>query len=374
MKSYLKYTILVGLVAGTGLGSAQDAKTLNVGVMYAYSAQGKNDRAFNQAMADGMTRASQDFPVKFKEFIPSKRGVDAALERFSKEPFDMVVGVSFEYLDLMNKTAALGTSKAYVLVDAASDKPNVNSIIFREEEGSYMVGYLAALKTSTGSVGFVGGMNIPVIQRFEAGYTAGARAARPGVKVYSAYIGNTPAAFDNPKAAQRVAEVLKKKGVDIIFSAAGVSGNGVIEYVNGMQCLKASELPQGMKFTSNLYKSLPKARTYNTKCAGDTRPMFFIGVDINQNYLGDTDKDPKTLNHGLTSMVKNVDVAVYSAIRGLSQGNFKTGVVSLGLNEGGVGYSVDKYNGALISKGEFAKLQQVVKEVGLGNLKVPIKR
>jgi len=367
--------LTLSLLALGGLSLAQEAaKPLTIGVVYVYSKLGKQDRGYNETVAEGIRRATKDFAVTLKEYVPPSNVIGSDMKAFAGAKYDLLIGIGFQNQDLMNGAAKAKSGNAYVIVDNASDQPNVDSIVFREEEGSFMVGYLAALKSTTGNIGFVGGMDIPIIQRFEAGYVAGARAANKDIKVYGAYAGKTPKAFNDPETGKSIAQTLVRKGVDIIFTAAGTTGDGVISLVNATQCLKASALPSGLKFKPDPYSSVPKSAAYSSKCGAADRPVFFIGVDSNQNYLGDEDGDPTTLNHGLSSMVKNLDVAVYSTIQEVAQGRFKGGTLSFGLNENGVGYAYDKYNSPLISKTEYAALQKVNKEVALGNIKVPIHR
>ncbi len=374
MRRYAR-VLTLSLVSLAGLSLAQEAnKPLTIGVVYVYSKLGKQDRGYNEIVAEGIRRATQDFKVTLKEYVPSSNVIGSDMKAFAAGKYDLLIGIGFQNQDLMNGAAKAKSGNAYVIVDNVSDQPNVDSIVFREEEGSFMVGYLAAMKSTTGNIGFVGGIDIPVIQRFEAGYVAGARAFDKNIKVYSAFAGKTAKAFNNPEMGKSIAQTLVHKGVDIIFSAAGSTGDGVISLVNDMQCLKGTALPSGLKFRADPYSSVPKSAAYSSKCGAADRPVFFIGVDNNQNYLGDDDNDPTTLNHGLSSMVKNLDVAVYSTVQEVAQSRFKGGMLSFGLNENGVGYAYDKYNSPLISKSEYAMLQKVNKDVALGNIKVPTKR
>ncbi len=220
-------------------------------------------------------------------------------------------------------------------------------------------------------VGFIGGMDTPLIHKFEVGYIAGAKAANSKVTVVSQYVGTTPDAWNNPGKAKEIAASMKAKGADIIFAAAGGSGKGLLDYIKQQQCLKAAQLPKGVSFKSNNFRNVPKSASYTSACAGNTRPMFFIGVDSNQNYLGDFDSKPGTLNHGLTSMVKRVDNAVYNLIQEVKNDTFKGGERVFGLKEGGVGYAVDQYNKALISSSQVAKVEAIKAKIISGAVKVP---
>ncbi len=166
---------------------------------------------------------------------------------------------------------------------------------------------------------------------------------------------------------------MKGRGADIIFAAAGGSGNGLIDYVKQTQCLKAAQLPKGVTFKSNNFKNVKKSAAYTKACAGNTRPMFFIGVDSNQNYLGDFDKNPGTMNHGLTSMVKRVDNAVYALIQEVKNDKFRGGERRFGLKDGGVTYAVDQYNKGLLPAAQIAKVEAVKQKIIKGQIKVPTK-
>ena len=366
----MKKILTLGLLA---LGVAGAQQPLRVGL--AYDAGGKFDRSFNQSAYEGSQRAVKDLGVQTKDFQPSDPSqVVQGIRSFAQNGFDLIVGVGFANNAPITEVAKQNPDLAFGLVDDVSDAPNVASLVFKEQEGSYLVGYLAAMNTSTGVVGFIGGMDVPLIHKFEAGYTAGVKAFNKNLKVISQYVGTTPDAWNNPAKAKEIAASMKSRGADIIFSAAGASGNGLIDYVKQTQCLKANQLPSGVKFISNFFKNVPKSATYQAACAGDTRPMFFIGVDSNQNYLGDYDKNPKTLNHGLTSMMKRVDNAVYALIKDVKNNKgatFKGGERRFGLADGGVGYALDEYNQALIGKAEQAKIEQVRQDIISGKIKVP---
>ncbi len=371
MKKMLTLGLLVLGMAGTQMAGAQ--QPLRVGL--AYDAGGKFDRSFNQSAYEGSQRAVKDMGVQTKDFQPSDPSqVVQGIRSFAQNGFDLVIGVGFANNAPISEVAKQNPDLAFGLIDDVSDAPNVASLVFKEQEGSYLVGYLAAMNSATGVLGFIGGQDVPLIHKFEAGYTAGAKAANKNVKVVSQYVGTTPAAWNDPAKAKEIAASMKSRGADVIFAAAGASGNGLIDYVKQTQCLKANQLPSGVKFNSDNFKSVPKSAAYKSACAGDTRPMFFIGVDSNQNYLGDYDKDPKTLNHGLTSMLKRVDNAVYALIKDVKNNKgatFKGGERRFGLSDGGVGYALDEYNQALISKAEQTKIDQVRRDIISGKIKVP---
>ncbi|KQR41141.1 BMP family protein [Deinococcus sp. Leaf326] len=365
----MKKIMMLALAVTTSLAAAQ---TVRVGM--AYDAGGKADKSFNQSAYEGAVRATKQLGVQMKDFEPSDPSQNIqGVRSFAKEGFDLTIGVGFANNASISTVAKENPDLYFGLIDDVSTVPNVTSLVFNEEQGSYLVGYLAALNSSTGVLGFVGGMDIPLIHKFEAGYTAGVKAANPKARVVAQYVGTTPDAWNNPAKAKEIAASMRGRGADIIFAAAGGSGGGVVDYIRQTQCLKAAQLPSGVKFSSDNFKNIAKSTGYKTACAGNTRPMFFIGVDSNQNYLGDFDKNPATMNHGLTSMLKRVDNAVYALISDVKSNKFKGGERRFGLKDGGVGYAVDAYNKALISSAQVAKVEAVKAKIISGAIKVPTK-
>jgi len=213
----------------------------------------------------------------------------------------------------------------FTIVDAVVDLPNVQSVVYREHEGSFLVGMLAAMKSKTGKVGFVGGMDIPLIRKFELGYEEGARFANPKIEVLQNMTGTTPAAWADPTRGAELARSQFDRGVDVVFAAAGTTGLGVLQAA---------------------------------KDAG----KFSIGVDSNQNYL-----HPGSV---LTSMVKRVDNAVYTAFKTAQAGVWKPGLQVIGLAEDGIGYAVDANNAALLTPEMTAKLEAAKADIIAGKIKV----
>ncbi|MBZ9749454.1 BMP family ABC transporter substrate-binding protein [Deinococcus sp. HMF7604] len=365
----MKKILTLALALTATVASAQ---SLRVGL--AYDAGGKFDKSFNQSAYEGSQRAVKAFGVQTKDFEPSDPSQTIqGIRSFANEGFDLTVGVGFANNASISQVAKENPDLFFGLVDDVSPQKNVASLVFQEEQGSYLVGYLAALNSSTGVLGFVGGMDIPLIHKFEAGYAAGAKAANPKVRVIAQYVGTTPDAWNNPAKAKEIAGSMRAKGADIIFAAAGASGNGVIDYIKQTQCLKAANLPAGVKFNTNNFASIKKSATYTKACAGNTRPLFFIGVDKNQNPQGDFDGNAATMNHGLTSMLKRVDNAVYALIKDVQEDKFKGGERRFGLKEGGVGYAVDQYNKGLITSAQVARVEAVKAKIISGAIKVPTK-
>ena len=373
IKSALTLSLIAAAVSGAALTSTALAQTqMRVGM--AYDAGGKFDKSFNESAFNGSTRAAKAFGLQVKDFEPSDPSqVVQGIRAFATDGFDLTIGVGFNNNASITQVAKENPDLSFGLIDDVSAAPNVASLTFKEEEGSYLVGYLAALNSATGVVGFIGGMDIPLIHKFEAGYAAGAKAAKPGVKVVAQYVGTTPDAWNNPGKAKEIASGMRSKGADIIFAAAGASGKGLQDYIKQVQCIKGAQLPSGVKFGSDNFAKVTKSAGYKAACAGNTRPMFFIGVDSNQNYLGDYDSNPATMNHGLTSMLKRVDNAVYALISDVKGNKFKGGQRVFGLKEAGVGYAMDNLNKALISSAQIAKVEAIRQQIIAGKISVPNK-
>jgi basic membrane protein A len=207
-------------------------------------------------------------------------------------------------------------------------QPNVESVVFKEQEGSFLVGMIAALTSKTGKVGFVGGMEIPLIKKFEAGYRAGARAADPRVEVLVKYAGTTGTAFKDPTKGKELGLAEYNQGADVIFHASGSTGLGVFE-------------------------------------AARERNRLAIGVDADQY--------AEAPGFILTSMIKRVDTAVFSTIAGLKEGRWQGGVREFGLKEDGVGWVYDEHNRALIPAAVKAKVDSFRAEIVAGRIAVPVR-
>ncbi|ADV66912.1 BMP family lipoprotein [Deinococcus maricopensis] len=361
----------ITLMCAALLATASAQSKLSVGLVL--DSGGKNDRSFNQAAYEGALRAKRDFGVSLDIYEPAKSAESTpGINKFSNAGKDLIIGVGFASNAAITEAAKSHPSSRYAVVDDLPSGGNTAGLRFREQEGSFLVGYIAARSSSTGVVGFVGGMDVPVIHKFEAGFRAGVKFSCPSCKVLVKYIGDTPAAWNNPDKAKNIADNMKDQGADVIFAAAGGSGKGVIDYVNKTQCLKRSELPKGMLFKNDQFANVPKSASYQAACGDDSRPMFFIGVDSNQNYLGDTDTKSSTLNHGLTSMVKRVDNAVYALIRDAVRGQtWRTGERGFSLQNDGVEYALDTYNKALIPASLQKQLETVQRLIINGTIKVP---
>lgn len=319
--------ILITLACGER-GEERDAAAEGLRVGMVFDIGGKGDRSFNDSAYRGLTRARDDFGITVVEFEPGQDSDrEQGLRKLAERGFDLIIGVGFLFTDSIAKVAGDYPGVHFAIVDGrVSGRENVASLLFREEEGSYLVGALAALKSASGVVGFVGGMEVALIKRFEAGYRAGALAVRPDVRVLVAYAGVTPSAFADPVKGKELSLSQIGRGADVIFHASGTTGNGVIE-------------------------------------AAREKGVYAIGVDSNQNHMAP--------GHVLTSMEKRVDLAVYEIIRSLKEERFLGGVREFGLDGGGVGYALDEHNAGILPAEHRAVADSLAAEIIAGRIRVP---
>ena len=344
VKKILSVLFSLALVCGLTLGTAW-AANLKVGMVFDIG--GKGDQSFNDSAYRGLQWASK-LGVSHVEIEP---GADAdreiGLRMIASQGFDLVIGVGFLFTDAIKAVADEFPKTKFAIIDGfIPDKPNVSSLLFTEHEGSFLVGIIAGMKARAdgkNTVGFVGGMDVPLIHKFEAGYKAGVKYACPECKILSDYAGTTPSAFADPVRGKELALAQIDRGAHVIYHASGLTGAGVYE-------------------------------------AGKDRKTYVIGVDSNQNHLGHVSETGK--NYGLTSMLKQVDVAVYLTIRDLTKGKFNAGVRIFGLGDKvqidgqtyhGVYYAMDEYNKDLVSKEMINKVTEAEKKILSGAIKVPEK-
>ncbi len=344
MKKNLLVVVLV-IILGLCLSSTVfAAEPLLVGLVFDIG--GKGDKSFNDSASRGLAWAAADFEIKRIELEP---GVDADrevnLRNLAMIGYDLIIGVGFLFTDGISTVADEFPDTKFAIVDGfIPDKPNVMSLLFPEPHGSFLVGIIAGLKAQEDgkdTVGFVGGMNIPLIHGFEAGYIAGVHYVYPEAKVLSAYAGDTPVAFADPVKGKELALSQYDAGAWIIYHASGLTGAGVFE-------------------------------------AAKERKRYVIGVDSNQNYMGYIEETGESF--GLTSMLKQVDVSIYLAIKAAVEGTFKGGIEVFGLDRtatigdvtyAGVGYALDKYNEDLVSAEMIAKVEEAKAKIISGEIVVP---
>ena len=287
------------------LAAAATAQAQGAGPAVIFDLGGKFDRSFNQASFEGAERFREETGVAYREFeLQSDAQREQALRRFAEQGHDPVVVAGFSNASAMQTVAAEFPDTNFAIIDMVVDLPNVRSVVFNEHEGSYLVGVLAAMASQTGKVGFVGGMDIPLIQKFACGYVQGVKATNPDAEVFQNMTGTTGAAWNDPVRGGELAKSQIDRGADVIYHAAGGTGVGVLQ------------------------------------TAADNG-VLGIGVDSNQNHL-----HPGKV---LTSMLKRVDNAVYDAMMDAHNGAFTPGVYVMGLAEDGVGYALDENNAALIT-------------------------
>ncbi|MNJ92811.1 Membrane lipoprotein TmpC precursor [compost metagenome] len=301
------------------------AQSLKVGLVL--DKGGKDDKSFNSAAYAGAIKAEKDLKIDLKYVEATDTNALENLHRaFARKNFDLIIGVGFSQTEAVRKVSAQFPKIKFALVDGEVKNPNVRSLLFAEHEGSFLVGALAALKSKTNSVGYIGGMDIPLIRRFAMGYAAGAKYINPKIQIIENYVGVTGEAWNNPAKAKELALAQFAKGADVIFVAAGASGTGVFD-------------------------------------AAEENKKYAIGVDSNQNWIR-----PGVI---LTSMMKAVDVAVYDTIKETQAGKFTPGVVHYSLNNNGVDYTLDKYNEKLITPEMKKKIEEIKKKIIAGQIQVP---
>ncbi len=315
-----------------------DKGKIKVGIVFDIG--GKNDRSFNAAAWEGVRRAEKDLDIVLRDVEPGNpTSIEPAMRAFAERNFDLVIGIGFAQGPIMERVARDYPNIKFAIVDGVildedgKPLPNVASLVFREHEGSYLVGMIAAAKSKTGVLGFVGGMDIPLIHKFETGYEEGARAVNPNIKVYDSYVGITDSAWNNPGKGRELASDQLDRGADVIFTAAGNSGLGAFDAV--------------------------EQRGRNDD--GEAK-NFVIGVDSNQN--------GQRPGFVLTSMVKRVDNAVYDVVKEVKEGKFAGGFHSFGLDKDGVAYAMDDNNKNLISPEVIKKVEEAKKEIVAGQIKV----
>ncbi|HQX59797.1 MAG TPA: BMP family ABC transporter substrate-binding protein, partial [Burkholderiaceae bacterium] len=292
MKLHTQLGILAVAMAASLQAMAEPAIVYDMG--------GKFDKSFNEAAYNGMERWKKETGKSYLEFeVSNESQREQAIRRMAEKGASPIIAMSFSQASAIEKVAKEFPKLKFAIIDMVVDLPNVQSVVFKEQEGSFLVGMMASMASKTGKVGFVGGMDIPLIRKFECGYEQGAKYANPKAEVFQNMTGTTGAAWNDPARGGELAKAQFSKGADVVFAAAGGTGTGVYQAA---------------------------------KDAG----KLAIGVDSNQNHI-----QPGTM---LTSMLKRVDVAVYNVSK-----NHKPGMSVLGLKEDGVGYALDKNNEKLVS-------------------------
>ncbi len=287
---------------------------------------GKFDKSFNEGVWNGIERFRKETGVKYREFeVTNETQREQALRRMAQRGADPVLGIGFAQAPALKKVAKEFPDTRFAIIDMVVDLPNVQSIVFKEHEGSFLVGALAAAVSKSGKVGFIGGMDIPLIRRFACGYVQGVKYQNAKAEVLQNMTGTTPAAWNNPTKGGELARSQFDRGADVVYAAAGGTGVGVLQAA---------------------------------KDAG----KLAIGVDSNQNHI-----HPGTI---LTSMLKRVDVAAYNVFKSAMDGSWKPGIQVLGLAEDGVGWALDEHNDRLVNDDMRALMKGLRADIIAGKIKV----
>lgn len=312
-KSILKLGVLAATLAASFAALAEPAIIYDLG--------GKFDKSFNEAAYNGMEKWKKDTGKKYLEFeVTNESQREQSVRRMAEKGASPIISVGFSQASAVEKVAKEFPKLQFAIVDMVVEAPNVQSVVFKEQEGSFLVGAMAAMASKTGKVSFVGGMDIPLIRKFECGYEQGAKFANPKAEVFQNMTGTTGAAWNDPARGGELAKAQFAKGSDVVFAAAGATGTGVYQ-------------------------------------AAKDSGKLAIGVDSNQNHL-----QPGTM---LTSMLKRVDVAVYNVSK-----EFKPGLTVLGLKEGGVDYAMDQNNAKLVTADMKKKVEAAKADIISGKIKV----
>ena len=296
---------LISVLAALGLAAIAHAQTVAIKPAVVFSTGGKFDKSFNEGVWQGAERFKKETNIAVAEFEPSNETqFEQALRRFAQRGQDPIIAVGFAQAVALDKVAREFPNIHFTVIDSVVDLPNVQSVVFKEQEGSFLVGVLAAMASKTGKIGFVGGMDIPLVRRFQCGFEQGIKYASPNAELITNMTGTTPAAWNDPGRGAELAKGQFDRGVDVVYAAAGSTGLGILQ-------------------------------------AAKDRGKLGIGVDSNQNHL-----HPGNM---LTSMLKRVDLAAYDSFKAARNKEWKGGVQVLGLKEGGVDWALDKDNEKLIT-------------------------
>jgi basic membrane protein A len=317
--------LLTSLVAAVAC-YATVASAAEIKPAIVYDLGGKFDRSFNQSAHEGAEKYKKDTGTNYRDFeIQNDSQREQAMRNFARRGMNPIIVIGFSQATALEKIAKEFPKTDFAIVDSVVDLPNVKSILFKEDQGSFLVGILAAMASKTHKVGFVGGMDIPLIRKFACGYEQGVKYADPNTQVFENMTGTTGAAWNDPVKGGELAKSQFDRGADVVYHAAGGTGVGVLQ------------------------------------AAADAGKLG-IGVDSNQNGLHP--------GHVLTSMLKRVDIAVYKTLESAANDNWKSGVEVLGLKEGGVDWALDDNNAKLITPEMKDAVKAAKEKIIDGSLKV----
>lgn len=318
--------ICLSLATLMAVGGAASAYAADLKFAVIYDAGGKFDKSFNQSASEGAERFKKETKLNYLEVqVASDTQTEQVLRNLARKNVDLIAAIGFGQATAVQNIAKEFPKTKFVLIDGIATGDNVSSVLFKEQEGSYLVGVAAAIASKSKKVGFVGGMDIPLIRNFACGYAQGAKATEPKIDVVQNMVGTTTAAWNDPAKGGELARAQFERGVDVIFAAAGGSGMGTLQAVK-------------------------------------EKGKLGIGVDSNQNYM-----HPGSM---LTSMVKRVDQAIYDSFMQLKNGNWKSGTQFKGLKEGGVDWALDKDNRAVVSADMEKRVNAAKQDIINGKVKV----
>ncbi|WP_338846537.1 BMP family ABC transporter substrate-binding protein [Massilia sp. W12] len=308
------------------LCAAFSAQAADPKLAIVYDSGGKFDKSFNQSASEGAERFKKETKIAYQEVqVNNDAQTEQALRNLARKNVDLIAAIGFAQAQAVQTVAKEFPKTKFVLIDGVANGDNISSVLFKEQEGSYLVGVAAAMASKSKKLGFVGGMDIPLIRAFGCGYAQGAKAIDGKIEVTQNMVGTTPAAWNDPAKGSELALAQFERGVDVVFAAAGGSGMGSLQ-------------------------------------AAKTKGKLAIGVDSNQNYL-----HPGVM---LTSMLKRVDNAIYDSFMQVKKGNWQAGIVNKGLKEGGVDWALDSHNRALITPEMEKRINAAKQDIVSGKVKV----
>jgi len=334
MKKILIFLMGLSLILLTACGKSDDSassekdgvKKVDYKVGVVLGLGGLGDKSFNDSAYKGLQKVEKELGVKFKYVEPTNLSeYDQFFTEFVEADYDLIIGVSFDAEKGIEKVAKEYPENNFVIIDSVVDLPNVKSIVFDQKEGSFLAGALASMMSKTNTLGFIGALDIPLVNSFRDGYEQGAKYVNPETEVKSIYIGgNNP--FNDPAKAKELAISIAENGADVIYTVAGGSGRGVMETIKG---------------NDNLYA---------------------IGVDSNQ--------DGEVPGKILTSILKRVDVAVFNVTKEGLEGNFTPGITTLGLKENGMETTDFEFSKDVIGKENLDKLEEIKADLIAGKIEI----
>jgi basic membrane protein A len=325
-RSMRRFKQLSIAIAALCVSAGASADMAGAKLAIVYDAGGKFDKSFNQSAAEGVTRFMKETGVKvFEAQANYDTQAEQVLRALARKKLKLIISIGFSQTQPVQRIAAEYPNVHFVIVDGNAQGKNVNSILFKEQEGSYLVGVAAAMASKSKTISFVGGMDIPLIRAFACGYAQGAKAVQPKIAIMQNMVGTTSAAWNDPAKGGELARAQFDRGSDVVFAVAGGSGMGTLQMAK-------------------------------------EKGKLAIGVDSNQNYLY-----PGTM---LSSMVKRVDNATYDALIKANRNQFTPGITYEGLKEGGVDWALDKYNRSVVTPEIEKRVLAAREDIVSGKIKV----